>query len=460
MDFEIDNLKKYKHIHLIGIGGISMSAIAETLHNWGYTVTGSDLAQSQITDNLNAHGIKTVIGHDIQNAQNSDLIVFSAAVREDDPEILAARQNKIPLVTRGKFVGYLTKMYQETICVAGTHGKTTTTSMLSICFLNAGKDPSIEVGAMLKNIGGNYHVGKSEYFILESCEYHANFLNFFPKTEIILNIDSDHLDYYKTFDNVIKAFQDFSCILEKDGLLVTNADDKNCFALKNIVKSQFISYAIENEHADFIAKNIEFDKNGFANFDVYKHTELYHHFVLSVAGKHNVSNALACIAVCDYYGIDKNIIFESLKSFTGAERRLEYKGSFNEISVFDDYAHHPTEISAVSTAIKNKKYHESWVIFQPHTYSRTANNLDTFSQSLIDFDHVILVDIYAAREQNTIGISSQDLANKMNSLGKEVLYIPEFEKVVKYIKEHAMPHDLVLTLGAGTVTQIGPMLVK
>ena len=218
MDFEIIDLKQYKHIHLIGIGGISMSAIAETLHNWNYTVTGSDLAQSELTDKLNMHGIKTVIGHDLENAKNSDLIIYSAAISDSDPEMIIAKENNIPLIDRGKFVGYLTKLYKETICVSGTHGKTTTTSMLSICFINAKKDPSIEVGAILNSIGGNYRVGNSDYFILESCEYKANFLKFFPKTEIILNIDNDHLDYYKTFDNIVKTFQDFVSILDEDGL--------------------------------------------------------------------------------------------------------------------------------------------------------------------------------------------------------------------------------------------------
>lgn len=460
MDFKIDDLSKYKHIHLIGIGGISMSAIAETLHNWNHTVTGSDLNQSELTDKLNSHGIKTTIGHDLENSKKADLIVYSAAIKDDDPEIILAKENSIPTINRGKFVGQLTKMYEETICVAGTHGKTTTTSMLSICFMNAKKDPSIQVGAMLKNIGGNYHVGNSEYFILESCEYQANFLNFFPKTEIILNIDNDHLDYYKTFDNIVSTFQKFAQILNNDGLLVTNADDQNCFALKDIVKSNFISYGIENSNADFIAKNIEFDHNGFAHFDVYKSNEFLEHFELSVAGKHNILNALACICVCNYYGIDNKTIFDSLKSFTGAERRLEYKGSFNNISVFDDYGHHPTEILAVANAIKNKQFNESWVIFQPHTYSRTATHIDDFSKVLLEFDHIILVDIYAAREKNTIGISSQDLVDKINSLGKEAIYIKDFSEVVKHVKLNAKPNDLVLTLGAGTVTEIGPMLVN
>ncbi len=460
MDFQIDHLSKYKHIHLIGIGGISMSAIAETLHNWKHVVTGSDLNQSEITDKLNSHGIQTTIGHNPEICKKADLIIYSAAIKEDDPEMVVAKENAIPLVSRGDFVGYLTKLYQESICISGTHGKTTTTSMIAICFINAQKDPSIEVGAILDKIDGNYQVGNSEYFIVESCEYQANFLKLFPKTEVILNIDNDHLDFYKTFDNVVKAFQDFTLLLDENGLLVTNADDKNCLALKNITKSKFISYGIENEEATFLAKNITFDKNGFAQFDVYKSNEFFHHFELSVVGKHNILNALACIAVCDFYGIDKKTMAESLKSFTGASRRLEYKGSFDDISVFDDYGHHPTEILATANAIKNKHYHESWVIFQPHTYSRTAAHLDAFAETLSQFDHIVLVDIYAAREKNTIGISSKDLLDKIQANGKNATYIPNFDEVVSFIKLNSKPHDLVLTLGAGTVTEIGPMLVK
>ena len=372
MNIEITDLKDYKHIHLIGIGGISMSAIAETLKNWDFKVTGSDLNQSLITDNLNKHGIPTVIGHDLENPQKADLIVYSAAISDNDPEIILAKENNVPLVGRGEFVGYLTKLYKETICVSGTHGKTTTTSMISICFINADKDPSIEVGALLNSIGGNYRVGNSDYFILESCEYKGNFLKFLPRTEIILNIDNDHLDYYKTFDNIIKTFKDFAMILDENGVLITNADDKNCYDLRNIVKSKFISYGIENENANYVAKNITFDDNGFGKFDVYKNGEFLTDIELSVAGKHNILNALACICTCDFYEIDSEIIKKSLKEFTGAARRLEFKGKLeNNISIFDDYAHHPTEIRATATAIKNKVYNQSWVVFQPHTFSRT-----------------------------------------------------------------------------------------
>ena len=461
MELELTDLSKYKHIHLIGIGGISMSAIAETLHNWEHIVTGSDASQSEITDKLNAHGIKTTIGHDLENAKKADLIIYSAAINDSDPEMIIARENNVPIVGRGQFVGYLTKLYKEAICISGTHGKTTTTSMISICFVNAEKDPTIEVGAMLDPIGGNYRVGNSEYFILESCEYKGNFLKFFPNTEVILNIDNDHLDYYKSFDNIVKTFQDFSLILNEEGLLVTNADDENCLHLKDIVKSKFISYGIENEAANFLAKNITFNHNGFATFDIYKNGEFYSNIELSVAGKHNILNALACTAVCDYYGISKEVIASSLKQFTGAERRLEFKGNMeNNASVFDDYAHHPTEIKATANAIKNKEYNETWVVLQPHTYSRTVSLLDEFAEAIMNFDHIIVLDIYAAREQNTYNISSKDLVNKINSLGKSAIYMPDFNEVVSYLKQNVKENDIVLTLGAGTVTTIGPMLLK
>ncbi len=461
MDLEITDLSKYKHIHLIGIGGISMSAIAETLKNWNYIVTGSDLNKSNITDALSKHGISVTIGHDLDNAKTADLIIYSAAISDSDPEILLAKELNIPLIGRGQFVGYLTKMYEQAICISGTHGKTTTTSMISVCFINAGKDPSIEVGAILDAIGGNYRVGNSEYFILESCEYKANFLKFFPNTEVILNIDNDHLDYYKTFDNIIKTFKDFALLLNSDGLLVTNADDPNCYALKDVVKSKFISYGIENKSADFIARNIWFNDSGFPKFDVYKDNEFYSTIELSIAGKHNILNALACIAVCDYYGIANNIIVNSLKSFTGAERRLEFKGTLpGNVDVYDDYAHHPTEIKATANAIKNKKYNKSWVIFQPHTYSRTKLLLNDFADAISNFDNIILLDIYAARETNTFDISSKDLANKINELGKNALYMPDFNEVVSYIKNNIKENDIVVTLGAGTVTNIGPMLVE
>ena len=460
MNLTLDDLQNYKHIHLIGIGGISMSAIAETLKNWNFTVTGSDASHSELTDRLNAHNIKVTIGHDTEEAKKADLIIYSAAISETDPEMITAKENNIPTIGRGEFVGLLTKKYKETICVSGTHGKTITTSMISICFIDAQYDPTIQVGAILENIGGNYVVGNSEYFILESCEYKGNFLKFFPNTEIILNIDNDHLDYYKTFDNVVKAFKDFSKILDKNGLLVTNADDENCMKLEKVTKGKFISYGINNPKSDFLAQNISFDKNGFASFDVYKYGNLLGHISLSVAGEHNILNSLACIATCDYYGIDIESIAKSLKSFKGASRRLEYKGEFKNCAIFDDYAHHPTEIEATAKAITNKQYNESWVVFQPHTYSRTKEHLEAFANALLTFDHILVLDIYAAREKNTFEISSEDLVNKINSISdKNALYMPGFYDVLEHLKENINKNDIIITLGAGTVTEIGPMLL-
>ena len=460
MNLSLEELQNYKHIHLIGIGGISMSAIAETLKNWNFIVTGSDAVRSELTDRLNAHNIKVTIGHDTEEAKKSDLIIYSAAISETDPEMVTAKENNIPTIGRGEFVGLLTKKYKETICVSGTHGKTTTTSMISICFIDAQYDPTIQVGAILENIGGNYVVGNSEYFILESCEYKGNFLKFFPNTEIILNIDNDHLDYYKTFDNVVNAFKDFSKILDKNGLLVTNADDENCLKLEKVTKGKFITYGINNSNSDFLAKNITFDKNGFASFDVYKYGNLLGHISLSVAGEHNILNSLACIATCDYYGIDIESIAKSLKSFKGASRRLEYKGEVKTCAIFDDYAHHPTEIEATAKAITNKQYNESWVVFQPHTYSRTKEHLDAFANALLTFDHILVLDIYAAREKNTFEISSEDLVNKINSISnKNALYMPGFYDVLEHLKENINKNDIIITLGAGTVTEIGPMLL-
>lgn len=460
MKYKLENLDKIKHIHLIGIGGVSMSAIAETLHHWGYTVTGSDASKSDFTEKLSASGIKVTIGHDLTNPRNADLIVYSAAIKPTDPEMVMAKQFNIPLVNRGEFVGFLTRKFKESICISGTHGKTTTTSMISLCFLEDDKDPTIQVGAMLKQIDGNYTVGNSDYFILEACEYMENFLRFSPKAEIILNIDNDHLDYFKTFENIKNAFIKYVSLIPEDGVLVTNADDSNCLLLKEHVKGTFITYGIKNTAANYVAKNIKYNSLGFPEFDVFHNNQFFAHIKLSVAGYHNVLNALSCIAMCDYYNLNKAHIISGLSKFTGAHRRLEYVGSYHGFSVYDDYGHHPTEIEATVNAIKNRTFNESWVIFQPHTYSRTKAHLDSFALSLLEFDHIIVTDIYAAREQNTYNISSQDLVNRINELGKEAKYMKNFDEIASYIRNNASQNDFILTLGAGTVTDIGSMIVN
>lgn len=458
----IENIKKYKHIHMLGIGGVSMSGIAEILHNWGFKVTGSDATSSEITNKLIKNGILVTIGHDFENLKKADAVVYTAAIHPDDPEMVLAREIGITIIERCDFLGELTKAFSDTIGVSGTHGKTTTTSMVSICFLKANKDPNIQVGGILKQIDGNYRIGNSDYFIIEACEYVESFLKFRPKAEIILNIDNDHLDYFKTFDNIKNAFIKYVKLLPKDGFLVLNADDENCLDLANHTASAYVTYGIENKDANFTADNISFDHNGFAEFDVYKNKEFFEHIKLSVAGLHNVLNALSCISLCDHYGISGRDMKEALLEFTGAHRRLEYKGSYNDITVFDDYAHHPTEIKATCNALNNKKFNESWVIFQPHTYSRTKNLLDDFASALSQFDHIVIADIYAARETNTYGVSSKDIVDRINSTrgAHNCEYISDFKDIVSYIKENAKPHDIILTLGAGNVTDLGPMILK
>ena len=456
----IERLKKYNKIHMVGIGGVSMSGIAEILVNFGFQVTGSNNVETETTKKLEKNGIKLSIGHNKENITDQDVVVYSAAIKQDNPELVAAKEKNIPIIERADFLGEITRCYKDTITVSGTHGKSTTTSMVSLCFLEALKDPSIQVGADIKQLDGNYKVGNSEYFIIEACEYVESFLKFSPKSEIILNIDNDHLDYFKTFENIKNAFIKYVKLLPDDGLLVVNGDDKNALDLKKYTNATTLTYGITNKNTDFFAVNIVFDNNGFPEFDVYAKGEFYGRIKLSIPGMHNVLNALACIALCDYYGINLNSIQKALLSFTGANRRFEFKGTVNGANIYDDYGHHPTEIVATAKALMNKKYNKSWVVFQPHTYSRTKNLMDDFAKALLNFDNIIILDIYAAREKNTYGVTSKDLADKICSLGKDALYIPDFNDCVKYLKENIHENDIVITQGAGTVTEIGPLLLK
>ena len=456
----IDRLKKYNKIHMVGIGGVSMSGIAEILLNFGFTVTGSNNCDGEIIKKLEKAGIKITIGHYAENIQDCDVVVYTAAIKQDNIELQTAREKGIPTIERADFLGELTRCYADTITVSGTHGKSTTTSMVSLCFLEAGKEPNIQVGADIAQIDGNYKVGSSEYFIIEACEYVESFLKFSPKSAIVLNIDNDHLDYFKTFENIKNAFIKYVQLLPADGLLVVNGDDLNTLSLINYSKAKALTYGITNKHTDFFATNIIFDNDGFAEFDVYSHDKFYERIKLSIPGMHNVQNALACIALCDTYGIDKKFIKRALARFTGAARRFEFKGTVNGARIYDDYGHHPTEIVADAKALMNKKYNQSWVVFQPHTYSRTKSLLDDFAKALLNFDNIIILDIYAAREKNIYGITSEDLVNKICSFGKQAKYFPEFTDCVDFLKSHVAENDIILTLGAGTVTDIGPMLLK
>lgn len=448
------NIKDYHNIYMVGIGGISMSGIAEILKKWGYEVSGSDGALSSQTEWLEENGIKVNSPQVAENITSDiDLVVYTAAVKLDNPELVRANELGIPIIERGNFLGEITKLFKDTIGIAGTHGKTSTTSMVANSFLEAGLDPSIQVGAILKSIDGNYRVGNSDYFVIEACEYCESYLNFKQRSAIVLNIDDDHLDYFKTIDNIQKSFQKYVALLPEDGYLVLNRDDERCYDLRNYTKATVITVG-SNDDADWTYKNVTFDDDGYPTFDVYNKGVNKGSISLKVAGLHNVFNCVCCTALCDAYGINRQTVANALLNFDGASRRLEYKGMLNGAKVYDDYGHHPTEINATVKGILNKKFNQSWVVFEAHTYSRLAQHLDDFAKSLVNFDHIIMIDIYAAREVNTYDIHEEDLINKIKALGKDAIHISNHDEVIEYLKNNVKENDIVLTLGAGNVTKI------
>ena len=454
------DIKKYKHIYMVGIGGISMSGIAEILVKWGYQVSGTDGTKNDQTEWLEKNGVRVNIGHRAENITNDiDLVVYTAAIHEDNPELVRARELGIPTVERGEFLGEITKLYKDTIGIAGTHGKTTTTSMISCAFLEANMDPSIQVGAVLSNINGNYRVGHSDYFIIEACEYCESYLNFQQRSAVVLNIDDDHLDYFGSIDNIEKSFQKYVSHLPEDGYLIVNADDIRCFNLGKHTKAHVISVG-SGYNADWHYENLDFDDEGCPSYDAFYDGESKGRITLRVTGVHNVMNSLACIALCTAYGIDIDTIAKALLKFGGASRRLEYKGDFKGARVFDDYGHHPTEIMATVRGLKNKKFNESWVVFEAHTYSRLAGHLKDFAKALVNFDHIIIMDIYAAREENTYNIHESDLMDELKKLNKDSIHISDYDEIVKYLGENVKENDVILTLGAGNVTKIATLLTK
>ncbi|MBE6161650.1 MAG: UDP-N-acetylmuramate--L-alanine ligase [Firmicutes bacterium] len=450
-----------KHIYMIGIGGISMSGIAEILVNYGYTVSGSDMTENDMVKKLRENGIKVNIGQVKENISDDiDLVVYTAAIKEDNEELKRARELGIETVERGKFLGELTRKFKDVIGVSGTHGKTTTSSMVSCVFVEAKKDPSIQIGSNLDVIGGNYRVGNSDYFIIEACEYKDSYQNFDEKSVIITNIDNDHLDYFKNIENIEASFQKYVSKLPEDGLLVLNMDNERCYKLKDYTKAKVITTSINNENADYNAKNITYDDLGNPSYDVYKKGKFITRVSLNVKGLHNVSNSLECFALCSDYKIDNETIVKGLSKFKGAARRMEFKGKFNGANVYDDYGHHPTEIEATANAVLKEKFNESYAIFEAHTYSRVKNHLEDFAKSLSKFDHIIVIDIYAAREENIYGVSEDEIVNKLKEEGKDVVYISDYDEIVNYLKDRVKENDLVITIGAGNVTKIANKLVE
>ena len=450
-----------KKIYMIGIGGISMSGIAFILKHYGYDVSGTDAVESNEVKILRENGIKVNIGHRKENiTPDIDKVVYTAAISQDNEELLEAKRLGIEIEERSDFLGEITKHFKDTIGIAGTHGKTTTSSMVTSVFMEANMDPSVQIGANLDIIEGNYRIGKSDYFIIEACEYKDSFLKFIQRSAIVTNIDDDHLDYFKTIDNIEKSFREYVSHLPSDGLLVLNYDDEKTLNLKDFTQAKVLTASINNTNADYYVKNITYDEFGNPSYDVYQKDEFITHIELGIKGEHNVINSLECFVLCKWYGIDTNDIVKGLKKYKGASRRMEYKGKFMGANVYDDYGHHPTEIEATSNAILKSKFHESYVIFEGHTYSRVKAHLDNFVDSLTKFDHIIVIDIYAAREKNIYNITANDIVNKLKEKNKDAIYISDYEDIKEYLRKRVKEDDLILTLGAGNVTKIYNILVE
>lgn len=448
------------HVHFIGIGGISMSGLAEILMKEGFTVSGSDNKESSLTDHLTDKGAVIFYGQKASNIIDGiNVVVYTAAIHEDNEEFMEAKRQGLPMLSRAELLGQLMTNYDTPIAVSGTHGKTTTTSMLSHIFLAGDMDPTISVGGILKAIHGNIRVGSSGLFVTEACEYTNSFLHFFPKISVILNIDADHLDFFKDLDDIRHSFRLFAELLPEDGTLVINGDIENLSYITDGLACRVLTFGREAS-LDYSASDIQYDEQGNASFDLIRHGIPSGHVTLSVGGEHNVYNALSAIAVADLLGVSAETIQEGLLSFHGTDRRFEYKGEFNGITVIDDYAHHPTEIEATLKSAAHYPHRELWCIFQPHTYTRTKALFDEFAQALSHTDHLILADIYAARETDTLGISSEQLARAAASYGCDAIYLPSFDEIEKYVRDHCQSGDLLITMGAGDVVNIGEDLLK
>ena len=446
-------------VHFIGIGGISMSGLAEILLEEGFHISGSDAKESALTDALEKKGARIYYGQRASNISDStDVVVYTAAIHPDNPEFARAKELGIPMLTRAELLGQIMRNYDTPIAVAGTHGKTTTTSMLSHILLKGDCDPTISVGGILPAIGGNIRVGQSETFLTEACEYTNSFLSFFPKISIILNMDADHLDFFKDIDDIRRSFRRFAELLPADGTLIINADTPEYQSITEGLSCQVITYGLEN-NADYTASDITYDEFGHASFNVrYKGSDLGR-CSLKVPGSHNVSNALSAVAAGRLLNLSWEVIAEGLLSFTGTDRRFQYKGTVGGVTIIDDYAHHPTEIEATLKAAANYPHRKVWCVFQPHTYTRTKALLPEFAQALTLADHVVLADIYAARETDTLGISSEDLADRIRELGTPCEYFPTFDEIENFLLENCTQGDLLITMGAGDVVNIGEQLL-
>ena len=438
-----------KRAHLVGIGGVSMCPLAEVLAGKGLLVQGSDMTESDSVKHLRSKGISVAIGHNAENLGDCDFVIRTAAVHDGNPEIAGAIARGIPVYERAQAWGALMRKYPNALCVSGTHGKTTTTSMCTHIFMAAEQDPTVMIGGTLPLLHSGYRVGHGDTIILESCEYCNSFLSFYPTVAVILNVEADHLDFFKDLADVQHSFREFALRTPEDGCVVANAEDANTMEALRGVPRRIITFGLTDK-ADVYAENIQF-VGANSSFDIMYKGRKFTDVTLHVPGMHNVKNALAATAASICLGIRPNAVKYGLAGFNGAGRRFEFKGKYNGADVYDDYAHHPGELKALLDTVETLNYKRSIVVFQPHTYSRTAALFDDFVTQLKRPDVLFLAEIYAAREKNTIGISSADLAAKIDG----ARFFPTFDGLEAALRETLEPGDIVLTVGAGNVYKIG-----
>lgn len=452
MQNKCEELKKYlkpgKRVHLIGIGGVSMRPLGLVLQGMGLTVTGSDMNSSVSTDELIAKGIQVYIGHRQENIRGADCIIRTAAAHNDNPEIAAARVAGIPVFERAQAWGVIMQAYKNAVCVAGTHGKTTTTSMVTHILMEANVDPTVMIGGYLPLLRAGHRVGKGDTIILESCEYCDSFLNFFPTLSVILNIEADHLDYFKDLADIQKSFRKFAQLAS--GGILANGDDPHVLeALKGL---DYVSFGL-NPNNRVHGENIHPD---WRHLDVYCDGVFYTHLDLNVLGRHNALNAIGAAGAAWMLGIPGEAVTRGLAAFSGAERRMQYKGTYRGADIYDDYAHHPDELAATIDAVATMHYDRVILAFQPHTYTRTKALFSDFIRQLKRVDKVVLAEIYAARERNTVGISSKDLADQIPG----AVYCETLPEVTSYLGSVARKGDVILTVGAGDIYRAGEALLK
>ncbi len=453
VDFK-NYLKPGIRVHLAGIGGVSMCPLAEVLQGMGLCVQGSDMTESETVKHLRTLGIPVSIGHSAENLQSAQLVIRTAAIHDDNPEISGAVTRGIPVYERAQAWGAIMQQYRNALCISGTHGKTTTTSMATHIFMAAQADPTVMIGGTLPMLHSGYRVGHGDTIILESCEYCNSFLNFFPTVAVILNVEADHLDFFKDLTDVERSFHAFADLVPQNGFVIANADDPGAMdAVKGLAHSVF-TFSVKDEAADCRADQVAYH-DGCGEFDVVIHGKFYAHIALAVAGKHNVSNALAAAAAAYVLGISGKAVEEGLHSFHGAGRRFEYKGSFRGAEVYDDYAHHPGELHALLTTARSMACKRVICAFQPHTYTRTQALFSDFVKELKLADVAVLAEIYAARETNDIGISSSQLAEKIPG----AIYCSTLDQVADTLAQIAQPGDLILTVGAGDIFRAGEKLL-